>query len=130
MGGNSCTGLGTRSASPDVRLRDVGCPGPNVKHQTSDITNHDRQPRVGVDIGGTFTDLVLLDSTGEVHTHKVLSTPPDYGSAIKQGLDSLLRQVGYDASELADFVHATTIVTNAVIEKKGAPTALITTKGF
>src|ERR1700730_14371145 len=87
-------------------------------------------PRVGIDIGGTFTDLVLIDGDGNGYTHKLLSTPPDYGRAIKVGLNTLLRNAGFDAYNLADLVHATTVVTNAVIEKKGARTALVTTKGF
>jgi N-methylhydantoinase A len=85
---------------------------------------------VGVDIGGTFTDIVLLASDGAVATKKVLSTPDDYGRAIATGLRELIAESGVDASAIDGVVHGTTVVTNAIIEKKGAKTALVTTAGF
>ena len=86
--------------------------------------------RVGVDIGGTFTDIVLLASDGSVATKKVSSTPDDYGRAIATGLKALVREYGVEASAIDGVVHGTTVVTNAIIENKGARTALITTAGF
>ncbi len=79
---------------------------------------------VGVDTGGTFTDFVLLED-GELRVHKVLSTPSDPANAILQGLSDL--GVGAD---LAALVHGSTVATNAVLERKGVKTGLITTEGF
>jgi N-methylhydantoinase A len=86
--------------------------------------------RAGVDIGGTFTDIVLADSTGRVHTKKVSSTPGDYGRAIVDGLLAIMEAVGGHPSQIVELVHATTVATNTVLEGKGARTALITTQGF
>jgi N-methylhydantoinase A len=79
---------------------------------------------VGVDTGGTFTDIVLLQE-GKIRIHKVLSTPDDPASAILQGL----AQLGV-AQSLDVLVHGSTVATNAVLEHKGAVTGLITTAGF
>lgn len=86
--------------------------------------------RAGVDIGGTFTDIVIADEAGTIHTKKVSSTPDDYGRAIVEGLTSLLDSVGARPSQVREVVHATTVATNTVLESKGARTALITTRGF
>jgi len=83
--------------------------------------------RVGIDTGGTFTDLVYQDlETKEVGVRKILSTPKDPSIAIKDLID----QVGLDPKEIAILVFGTTAATNALIEKKGAKVGLITTKGF
>jgi N-methylhydantoinase A len=86
--------------------------------------------RAGVDIGGTFTDIVLVDNRGRVFTKKVSSTPADYGQAIVDGLTAMLSELGGHPSQIEELVHATTIATNTVLEGKGARTALITTRGF
>ena len=86
--------------------------------------------RVGADIGGTFTDIVLIGDDGSIATKKVLSTPADYGVAIAAGLAKLLKETGVDPAAIEGVVHGTTVVTNAIIEQKGAKTALITTAGF
>jgi N-methylhydantoinase A len=86
--------------------------------------------RIGADIGGTFTDLVLLDSGGRVATCKVSSTPDSYGRAIVEGILELLRVERVEAGDLTELVHASTIATNAILEFKGAKTALLTTRGF
>jgi len=86
--------------------------------------------RVGIDIGGTFTDIVLLDQGGVVLTKKVSSTPDDYGRAISDGIEDMLQENDIDPGQVEEVVHATTVATNAVLEKKGAKTALITTEGF
>ena len=87
--------------------------------------------RVGVDIGGTFTDLVLIDvSTGERSIGKILTTPKDPSDAVEKGLSELLEREGINASQISTIVHGTTLVTNALIERKGASTALLTTQGF
>jgi len=83
--------------------------------------------RIGIDIGGTFTDLVALTSDGRVATHKVASTPRDYADGIVEGLRTLLAR---EAGPVADVLHATTVGSNTVLEGKGARTALITTRGF
>lgn len=86
--------------------------------------------RIGVDVGGTFTDLVLLDEAGRSSIRKVLSTPPDYSEAIASGLEALLAEHGVAPAAVARLVHATTVATNTVLEHKGARTALLTTAGF
>ncbi len=87
--------------------------------------------RFAFDIGGTFTDLVLIGSDGRVLTAKVLTGVGDVIAPIRAGLENLLRTHGIGMSQIADVVvGATTAVTNLVIERKGAPTGLITTAGF
>ena len=88
--------------------------------------------RVGVDIGGTFTDLIACDDAGLVWTTKVLSTPDDFSRGILEGLDDLLLRSpeGRGVDAIDRFFHATTVATNAILEGKGAKTALITTRGF
>jgi N-methylhydantoinase A len=83
--------------------------------------------RVGIDIGGTFTDLVAIAADGRVLTRKAASTPHDYGEGIVAGLTALLAEA---AVPVADVLHATTIGSNTILEGRGARTALITTKGF
>ena len=82
---------------------------------------------VGVDIGGTFTDIVLLTSNGELRRRKLLSTPHDYAIAIVQGLGDLLTADEIAAGALDWIIHGTTVATNAILEKKGAKTGLLTT---
>jgi 5-oxoprolinase (ATP-hydrolysing) len=87
--------------------------------------------RVGFDIGGTFTDFVLTDQRdGSVRLHKSLTTPHDPAEGALAGLDELLGQAGIGFGDVDRIVHGTTLVTNAIIERKGARTALITTRGF
>ena len=86
--------------------------------------------RVGVDIGGTFTDVVLLSEDGEILTRKLLTTPDDYGRAVVGGVGGLLEGLGLPPERLREIVHGTTVATNAVLELKGAPTGLLTTRGF
>jgi N-methylhydantoinase A len=89
------------------------------------------QYRLGFDIGGTFTDFVLVDmASGQVHLNKVLTTPRDPAQAVIEGLRPLLAQAGVRAGDLQIAIHATTLITNALIERKGAKTALLTTEGF
>jgi N-methylhydantoinase A len=86
--------------------------------------------RAGADVGGTFTDIVLIESSGAVWRHKTPSTPPDYEFAVLEGIGRLLRQSGGAAANVVEVSHGTTVATNAVLEHRGARTALITTKGF
>lgn len=85
---------------------------------------------VGVDIGGTFTDVVLRSSAGVVHTHKTLTTPDDFGRGIAEGISQVLTSARAHATDVDRVVHATTVATNAILEHKGARTGLITTRGF
>ena len=86
--------------------------------------------RLGVDIGGTFTDIVLLGPDGTVHARKVLSTPDDYSRAIEDGVTRLLADTRITPSAIAEFAHGTTVATNALIERRGGRVALVTTRGF
>jgi N-methylhydantoinase A len=89
-----------------------------------------RSFRAGVDIGGTFTDIVLLGDGGERYTKKVPSTVDDYARAITDGLAALLAETGAEARGIIELLHGTTVASNAILEHKGARTGLITTKGF
>jgi N-methylhydantoinase A len=87
--------------------------------------------RIGADIGGTFTDLVLVDDAGALlRIAKVLTTPEHPDEAVERGIGDVLGQAAVPASEVAHVVHGTTLFTNALIERKGSRTALITTRGF
>jgi N-methylhydantoinase A len=87
--------------------------------------------RLGVDIGGTFTDLVLADeTTGRLRVGKVLTTPKDPAHAVEHGVTALLGDAGMTATAVRAVAHGTTLATNALIERKGARTALLTTRGF
>ena len=93
--------------------------------------NPDQRYRVGVDIGGTFTDLIVVDqATGDFAIGKVLTTPDDPSSAVESVLVETLRKFGTQIADVRHLIHGTTLVTNAMIERKGAPTALLTTAGF
>ena len=87
--------------------------------------------RIGVDIGGTFTDLVVIDErTGAIRVGKVLTTAKDPAHGVEQGVQSLLEEAGVDPARVHAVAHGTTLATNALIERKGARTALLTTQGF
>jgi N-methylhydantoinase A/oxoprolinase/acetone carboxylase beta subunit len=86
---------------------------------------------VGVDIGGTFTDLALFDSdTGQLVIHKVHSTPQDPGGAMVSGIVELCDRAGVSPNELDGLLHGTTVATNAVLEHRGALTGMVTTEGM
>jgi len=86
--------------------------------------------RVGADIGGTFTDVVLIGSDGTLAARKVPSTPDSFGRAVLSGVDQLLAAHGIERAALDALAHASTVATNAILERKGALTALLTTQGF
>ena len=87
--------------------------------------------RVAFDIGGTFTDFVLSDdATGAMHTLKVPTSSANPGAAVIEGLEKLLAQAHMRGSAVDVVLHATTVATNAVLERKGAKTGLVTTRGF
>ena len=86
---------------------------------------------LAIDIGGTFTDLVLLDEgDGRVMAGKVLTTYPDPSAGVLEGVQALLGQWEVAPEDVKRAIHGTTLVTNALIERKGARTGLITTEGF
>lgn len=87
--------------------------------------------RIGVDIGGTFTDLVMLDThNGRLYNEKVLTTPADPSLGVLEGVTKILGAQQVSAADVRHVIHGTTLVANAVIERRGAKVALITTAGF
>jgi N-methylhydantoinase A len=87
--------------------------------------------RVGVDVGGTFTDFVLLDTDSGTLSHfKVASTPDDPSIGIADGVREMLARFEVAAREIEFLGHGTTVATNMLIERRGVPTGLLTTKGF
>jgi N-methylhydantoinase A len=87
--------------------------------------------RIGIDVGGTFTDVVLIDDqTGQIHYTKALTTPANRAVGVINGLEKILEMTTAKAAQIDYLVHGTTTGTNALIERKGAPTGLITTSGF
>jgi len=91
----------------------------------------DKFYRLGCDIGGTFTDFVLLnDRTGDITINKCLTTPVDPSDAVEQGIRQLERMAPGFVEHVDEVIHGTTLVINSIIERKGARTGLITTKGF
>ena len=85
--------------------------------------------RIGADVGGTFTDVILQDGDGRAFITKRLSTPPSYDEAVVEAIGTLAGRAGADA-RVDEVVHGTTVATNAVIERRGSRTALVTTAGF
>ena len=89
--------------------------------------------RIGIDVGGTFTDLVAVDETGRVTVAKAASTPRDPSEGLLEGLGLLAAEVGRDLGGLLAqterIVHGTTVATNALLERKGARVGLLTTEG-
>ena len=82
------------------------------------------------DVGGTFTDLVLLTRDGRLVTRKVLSTSGNYAEAIFAGITDVLQEAGIAGGNVEELIHGTTVATNAIIERRGARTGLVTTEGF
>jgi N-methylhydantoinase A len=88
------------------------------------------QVRIGVDIGGTFTDIVCLVPDGRVFKKKVSSTPEDYALGIMHGIENLFAETGLPGGAVREVIHGTTVASNAILEMAGAKVGLITTKGF
>jgi N-methylhydantoinase A len=87
--------------------------------------------RIGIDIGGTFTDFALVDDkSGRLSVHKQLTTPDDPSRAVLEGVAKVAEMSGIAVGEIDSIVHGSTLVTNAVIERKGAVTGMLVTKGF
>ncbi|MBV8337958.1 MAG: hypothetical protein JO358_21525, partial [Alphaproteobacteria bacterium] len=87
--------------------------------------------RIGVDIGGTFTDVAMVEEeTGRIGMVKLPTTPRDLANGVIDGIEKGLAREGVDPAEVALLAHATTIVTNALLERKGAKAGFVTTRGF
>ena len=86
--------------------------------------------RAAADIGGTFTDVAVLTPDGRLATRKLPSTPNNYADAVIAGVRSLLEELESPLDALEELLHGCTVATNAILEGKGAPTALLTTRGF
>ncbi|HEX7200144.1 MAG TPA: hydantoinase/oxoprolinase N-terminal domain-containing protein, partial [Dongiaceae bacterium] len=93
------------------------------------MTGTHSNKRLAVDIGGTFTDIVV-EAADQRWTRKVLTTPQAPEQAVIAGTLELLADIGVAPQEIGLFIHGTTLATNAIIERKGAVTALIATEGF
>src|SRR6186997_1508865 len=91
----------------------------------------DHKYRLAVDVGGTFTDLVILDeATGDVRTLKVSSTPRDPSEAVLNGVQRARGELDLELARIVQFTHATTVCSNTVLEGRGARTGLLVTEGF
>jgi N-methylhydantoinase A len=87
--------------------------------------------RLGVDVGGTFTDLLLInEQSGETHTAKVPSTPEDSSIGVLNGIARICEESGIDPRHVSRVMHGTTVATNAVLTGKGAKVGLVTTAGY
>ena len=87
--------------------------------------------RLGVDVGGTFTDLLLVDEdTGDTHRAKTPSTPADQSVGVLVGIDKVCALAGIEPAQIDHVLHGTTVATNAVLEGKGARVGLIVTRGY
>ena len=87
--------------------------------------------RLGVDVGGTFTDILLInEDTGETHRAKTASTPDDQSIGVLRGIERACDAAGVTVAEITEVLHGTTVATNAILEGKGARVGLVTTKGF
>lgn len=87
--------------------------------------------RLGVDVGGTFTDILLIDEdSGETHRAKTASTPEDQSVGVLRGIERACEAAGVSMAEIAEVFHGTTVATNAILEGKGARVGLVTTEGF
>src|ERR1700741_590 len=90
----------------------------------------DQRFRVAVDIGGTFTDIALLTDAGLIHQSKISSTPADPSIAVIDGIGQLLAELSISPADIAEVLHGTTVGSNTILQRKGARTGLITTRGF
>ncbi|WP_421996684.1 hydantoinase/oxoprolinase family protein [Reyranella sp.] len=86
--------------------------------------------KVAIDIGGTFTDIALATADGRIHQSKVSSTPDDPSRAVIEGVAQLLAELGLDPADVAEVMHGTTVGSNTILQRTGARTGLITTRGF
>ena len=83
-------------------------------------TNVSRAARIGVDVGGTFTDIVLALPDGRIHVNKTTTTPVDPGEGVAAGVAAVLAEARLDPREVAEVVHGTTVASNTILQKVGA----------
>lgn len=88
------------------------------------------QVRIGVDVGGTFTDVVLALPGGRIVVNKTTTTPQDPGEGVAAGIAAVIAEAGLDARQVTEIVHGTTVASNTILQKTGARTGLLTTQGF
>ena len=86
--------------------------------------------RIGVDVGGTFTDVVLSLADGRIYVNKTTTTPDDPGGAVAAGIASVLQDAKLNPKHVVEVVHGTTVASNTILQKVGARTGLLTTRGF
>ena len=87
--------------------------------------------RLGVDVGGTFTDLILVnEASGDIHTAKVPSTPDDSSVGVMNGVERVCANAGIDPSQISQVMHGTTVATNTVLTGTGAKVGLVTTRAY
>ena len=86
--------------------------------------------KIGVDVGGTFTDLILENGPGNVHVHKVPSTPDDQSIGVFSGIEDICKIAGISTKDIELIVHGTTVATNVTIEHTGSEVGMLTTRGF
>jgi N-methylhydantoinase A len=96
----------------------------------SNASATDQKWLVGVDIGGTFTDVILIGPDGEVVTDKVLSSPPDFATSVLAAIGQVVGEAEISPDQIVRVLHGTTVATNAILEMTGARAALVTTSGF
>src|SRR5215470_5769749 len=122
-------GYGSRSAKPRQVGSDRQCVASDPASRCGRVPL--MSARLGVDVGGTFTDVALWDeSAGRLTTFKLPSVPADPAEGILAGIRLILARDGVAPAAVAFVAHGTTVATNALLEKKGARTALVTTRGF
>src|SRR6516225_8692795 len=118
------------SFTPSPRLRgEGGVRGRYVETPHNMSGSQSAKARVAIDVGGTFTD-VVVEAGGERWTAKVLTTPEALELGVMRGIAAALADAHLHAHEIGFIIHGTTLATNALIERKGARTALLTTRGF
>lgn len=98
--------------------------------QTVPVLRPGEAVRVGCDIGGTFTDIVLQRADGRLYIRKASTTPDDPGRAVVQGIGGLLEELSVDPGSVIEVVHGTTVASNTILQKSGARTGVLTTRGF
>ena len=115
-----------------ARMEGAGAPAPGPGHAPAARRMRGTGGlRLGVDVGGTFTDLILLDAAkGKVWSAKVPSTPQDSSIGVLNGIEKICREAGVRPSDIAEVMHGTTVATNTVLTGSGARVGLVTTKGY
>src|SRR5258706_9906972 len=122
----ACAEITKASAASDPS---ASVPSERVSIGISPVKRHNTPARLAADIGGTFTD-VVLERGGRRHSAKVLTTPRAPEEGMLEGIARVLAEAALPPSEIGVLIHGTTLATNALIERKGARTALLTTEGF